>query len=243
MMQNKGATPSPFKWFVRLMLQLAALLPFIALQGARAQPASSAIHGVTVFDVAPAAAAQGVALAKKYRDGTLGQSGNTGVTILQEIGRPHWIAIHEGWVDQSAYDASEQTAGLTALREGLKSIGRPPFDRRGYGVISVGPAQKASTGGTIYMHLHLDVFPRGVEPTVAALKGVADAARKGEGNLQYDVFKSVKSPMSHFTILAAWRSREAFEDYESSVYARQFRDIVGPLLGSPYDDRLKITID
>jgi quinol monooxygenase YgiN len=78
---------------------------------------------------------------------------------------------------------------------------------------------------------------------LAAAKVVAEAARKGEGNLRYDVVKSVKPPQSHTTFLAAWRDRKAFDAYESSAYARQFRDTVGPLLGSPFDDRLYVPIN
>jgi quinol monooxygenase YgiN len=93
------------------------------------------------------------------------------------------------------------------------------------------------------MQLHLDVFPAGTEPTLAAAKVVAEAARKGEGNLRFDVVNSVKPPLSHSTLIAAWQSRKAFDAYEDSAYARQFRDVVGPLLGSPYDDRLYVPIN
>jgi quinol monooxygenase YgiN len=72
---------------------------------------------------------------------------------------------------------------------------------------------------------------------------VAEAARKGEGNLSYDVVRSVDPPQSHSTLLAAWANRKAFETYEDSDYARQFSDTVGPLLGSPFDDRLYVPID
>src|SRR5262249_17077343 len=67
--------------------------------------------------------------------------------------------------------------------------------------------------------------------------------RKAVGNLRYDVVRSVKPPQSHTTFLAAWRNRNAFDAYENSAYARQFRDTVGPLLGSPFDDRLYIPIN
>ena len=93
------------------------------------------------------------------------------------------------------------------------------------------------------MQVHLDVFPPGLAPTLAAVKEVAEAARKGDGNLRYDVVQSVKPPMSHMTLFAAWQNRKAFDSYEMSDYARQFRDTVGPLLGSPFDDRLYVLID
>jgi quinol monooxygenase YgiN len=93
------------------------------------------------------------------------------------------------------------------------------------------------------MQVHLDVFPPGLAPTLAAVKEVAEAARKGEGNRRYDVVQSVKTPLSHMTLFAAWQNRKAFDAYEMSDYARQFRDTVGPLLGSPFDDLLYVLID
>jgi hypothetical protein len=45
------------------------------------------------------------------------------------------------------------------------------------------------------------------------------------------------------TLFAAWQSRQAFDDYEKSGYGRRFRETIGPLLGSPYDDRLYVSIN
>jgi quinol monooxygenase YgiN len=213
------------------------------LSAASAQSGGDAVYGVIALDVAPGAAAQGVALLRQYREGALKQAGNTGVTLLQEVDWPNRFVIYEGWKDQSAYEANEKAAHTAELREKLKPIASAPYDRRDYQVLAVGPSQRATGPDTIYMQLHLDVFPPGIEPTLAAAKAVAEAARKGEGNLRYDVVKSVKAPQSHTTFLAAWRDRKAFDAYESSAYARQFRDTVGPLLGSPFDDRLYVPIN
>jgi quinol monooxygenase YgiN len=218
-----------------------ALFVSAAASIAQAQSGGDAIYGVTTLDVAPGAANQGVALLRQYRDGAVKQAGNTGVTLLQETDWPNRFVIYDGWKDQSAYEANEKAAHSTELREKLKSMAAAPYDRREYNVIAVEPSQLAS--GAVYMQLHLDVFPPGIDATLAAAKAVAEAARKAEGNLRYDVVRSVKPPQSHTTFLAAWRDREAFDAYESSVYARQFRDTVGPLLGSPFDDRLYVPIN
>jgi quinol monooxygenase YgiN len=222
---------------------LAILLALMAGSGAQAQTGGDAIYGVTTLDVAPGATSQGVALLKQYRDGALKQPGNMGVTLLQEADWPNRFAIYEAWKDQSAYDANEKAAHAAEFRDKLKPIAGAPYDRRNYKVVSTGPVQAAAGGGAVYMHLHLDVFPPGIEATLAAAKAVAESARKGEGNLRYDVVGSVNPPTSHTTLLAAWQSRAAFDAYENSAYARQFRDIVGPLLGSPYDDRLYVPIN
>jgi quinol monooxygenase YgiN len=220
-----------------------ALFASAATSTAQAQSGGDAIYGVTTLDVAPGAANQGVALLRQYRDGAVKQAGNTAVTLLQETGWPNRFVIYEGWKDQSAYEANEKAAHSAELREKLKSMAAAPYDRREYHVIAVGPSQPATGADTVYMQLHLDVFPPGIDATLAAAKAVAEAARKVEGNLRYDVVRSVKPPQSHTTFLVAWRDRKAFDAYESSVYARQFRDTVGPLLGSPFDDRLYLPIN
>jgi quinol monooxygenase YgiN len=221
----------------------AFLLAVAARSAARAQLGTDTIYGVTALDVAPGFAAQGAALLRHYRDDALKQPGNIEVRLLQEVDWPNRFLIYEGWQDSSAYEANEKAAHSVALRDKLKTIAGISYDRREYHAIAVGPSQPATGPDTVYMHLHLDVFSPGLEQTLAAAKVVAEAARKGEGNLRYDVVKSVKQPQSHTTFLAAWRDRKAFDAYESSANARRFRDTVGPLLGSPFDDRLYVPLD
>jgi quinol monooxygenase YgiN len=238
MMSISKRTVPPFRRVLGCLLGAAVLCAIVSASVAQAQTANDSIHGVTSLDVAPTAASQGVTLLKQYRDAALKQAGNQGVVVLQEADWPNRFLIYETWKDQSAYDVNETAAHTAELRDKLKPIQGAPYDRRAYHVISVGPAKAATGGETIYMQLHLDVFPPGIEKTLAAAKTVAEAARGGEGNLRYDVVRSVKPPLSHTTLFAAWQSRKAFDAYEMSAYHRQFRDEVGPLLGSPYDDRL-----
>jgi quinol monooxygenase YgiN len=233
---------APLKPLVGCMVGLACLLAIAAGSAARAQTGADAIYGVTSLDVAPDSVAQGIAVLKQYRDAGRQQAGNLGVDLLQEAGWPNRFVIYETWKDQSAYDANEKAGRTVELRSKLAPIAGAPYDRRDYQVISVGPA-KAATSGAVYMQVHLDVFPPGLAPALAAVKQVAEAARKGEGNLRYDVVKSVKINLSHMTLFGIWQSRKAFDDYEMSAYGRHFRDAVGPLLGSPFDDRLYLTVN
>jgi (4S)-4-hydroxy-5-phosphonooxypentane-2,3-dione isomerase len=228
---------------LRFGLLFALAFAPTAVLTASAQSGGTAIYGVTALDVVPNAAKDGVALLKAYRDGSLKQEGNLGVTLLQEADWPNRFMIYEGWKDQAAYDANEKSAHTAQLRDKLKAIAASPYDRRNYSVISVAPAQPGAGGDAVYMQLHLDVFPPGIDATLAAAKAVAEAARKGEGNLRYDVVRSVNPPQSHTTLLAAWQNRKAFDAYENSTYGRAFRDAVGPLLGSPFDDRLYVPIN
>jgi quinol monooxygenase YgiN len=220
----------------------AALLLTVATSAAQAQAGPDAIYGVTNLDVAASAAAQGLGALRQYRDAARKQAGLLAIEVLQEAGARNRFFIFETWKDQAAYDANEKSAATAELRDKLKPIAGAPADRRDYHVVSVGTARAASADA-IYMQVHLDVFPPGLTPTLAAVKAVAEAARKGEGNLRYDVVQSVKQPLSHMTLFAAWQNRVAFDAYEMSVYGRKFRATVGPLLGSPYDDRLYVAIN
>jgi autoinducer 2-degrading protein len=228
---------------VGCMVGLACLMAIAAGSVAQAQSGPDAIYGVTSLDVAPDAVAKGIALLQQYREAARKQAGNLGVDLLQEAGWPNRFAIYETWKDQAAYDANEKAAHTAELRDQLKPMAGAPDDRRDYHVVSVAPALPATSSGAVYMQLHLDVFPPGLAPALAAVKQIATAARKGEGNLRYDVVQSVKAPLSHMTLYAAWQSRKAFDDYEKSAYGRHFRDAIGPLLGSPYDDRLYALIN
>jgi quinol monooxygenase YgiN len=232
-----------FNPLMRCLLGMALLLTIAGDRAAQAQSADNTIFGVMALDVPPGAAPQGVALLRQYREATLKQPGNMGVTLLQELDWPNRFIAYETWRDQAAFDAGGKSAPAAELADKLKAMGAAPFDRRDFLVISVAPARPAAGGNVVYMQLHLDVFPAGTEPTIAAAKVVSEAARKGEGNLRFDVVKSVKPPLSHSTLIAAWESRKAFDLYEDSAYARQFRETVGPLLGSPYDDRLYVPIN
>ena len=225
-------------WVMSVALMLvAASLP------ARAQAAAQTIYGVTSLEVAQPATGQAVVLLKQYRDAARRESGNLAVELLQEVGAPNRFLVYETWADQAAYDRNEKAASSAELSDKLKPIAGAPYDRRDYHVVDVAPALPASSAGSVYMQVHLDVFPPGLTPALAAVKQVAEASRKGEGNLRYDVVQSVKPPLSHMTLFAAWQSRKQFDEYEMSGYGRRFRDAVGPLLGSPFDDRLYVPVD
>jgi len=211
-----------------------------APSGARAQ----AIYSVTSIDLAAGAAAQGVAMLKQYREAARKAAGNMGVDVLQEMGRPNQFVVHETWADQAAFDANDKAAPSNELRDKVKALPDAPyFERRPYKAVSVAPP-KASTGpGAVYLQVHLDVLPRGIEEADAAAKLLAEAARNGEGSLRYDVLQSTRGAGNHHTIYATWKSQKDFDAYENIRAALKFRDVIGPMLGSPYDDRLYTLVD
>jgi quinol monooxygenase YgiN len=231
-------------WFAPVagVAGFAIAIAIMTASAAWAQAAPDTVYALTTFDVSPSATLQTIALLTQYRDTARKQAGNISVDLLQETGLSNRFAIHESWSNRSAYDANEKAPQMAALRDGLKPLAGAPLDRRTYRPLSIGPIRNAGGGGAVYMVLFLDVFPPGLVPTLAAVKGAAVAARKGEGNLRYDVEQGAGLG-NHMIFYAAWQNRDDFDSYEKSDDARHLRDVVGPLLGSPYDDRLYALFD
>jgi quinol monooxygenase YgiN len=221
-------------WFAPVagVAGLVIAVAIMTASAAWAQAAPDTVYALTTFDVSPSATLQTIALLTQYRDTARKQAGNISVDLLQETGLLNRFAIHESWSNRSAYDANEKAPQMAALRDGLKPLAGAPLDRRTYRPLSIGPIRNAGSDGAVYMVL-----------TLAAVKDAAVAARKGEGNLRYDVEQEGVGLGNHMIFYAAWQNRDDFDSYEKSDYARHLRDVVGPLLGSPYDDRLYALLD
>jgi quinol monooxygenase YgiN len=232
-------------WFAPIagVAGLVIAVTIMTASAARSQAGPSTVYTLTTFDVSPSATTQTVALLKQYRDAVRKQAGNISVDLLQETGLSNRFAIHERWSNRSADEANEKAPQMTALRDGLKPLAGAPLDRRTYRPLSIGPTRNAGSGGAVYMVLFLDVFPPGLIPTLAAVKDAAVAAREGAGNLRYDVEQEGVGLGNHMIFYAAWQNRNDFDAYEKSGSTRHLRDVVGPLLGSPYDDRLYALLD
>ena len=218
-----------------------------AAPGAHAQqpapPPAGPIYSVTSIDVAADASGQAIAILKQYRDAARKQPGNQGADVLEEIGAPYRFVVYESWADQAAFEANDKGGGSKELADQLKAIAPAPYDRRAYRGVSLAPAKAAKGPGAVYLHVHLDVLPPGIAQTQASVKELADAARKGDGNLRWDVTQSTRGAGNHHTIYAAWGSRKEFDAFLASRAELKFRDAIAPLLGSPYDDRLYTLID
>jgi quinol monooxygenase YgiN len=221
-----------------LLPQQFAALVLAMLIGwpAEAQTADPAIIGVTAINVMPNIADKGLDLLKSYRDAALKQPGNAEVTLLEEINWPNRFVLYETWNGQSNYDDNEKSPQTTSLREGLRVI-EGSIDRRNYHIISK-ETPKPAPSGAVYVVLHLDVFPPGLAATLEAGRNVSMAARRQDENARYEFTQQVSKTTSHSTLLSVWTSPAGYDNYQNSKYARQFRETVGPLLGSPFDERL-----
>jgi quinol monooxygenase YgiN len=219
-----------------LVLTLAALC-LATVRPIYAEETVSPAYIVTYFDVAPTAAPQSAAIARQYAELSRKEDGNTGCEVFEEHGRPSRFVILEAWRDKKAYDAHSAAAAGTAFRDKLQPLMIGGFGTRFHSGLSVAAPAARLPARAIYVLTHVDVFPAGKDQAVELVKAQADAARKDDGNLRFDVLQWDGHP-NHFTLVEVWRDRKAFDASAAAAHTKDFRQKLTPLEGALYDERL-----
>jgi len=159
------------------------------------------------------------------------------VTALQEIDRPDRFAL---------LASADRGEGLEAAGNGAASVFRnlqellvAPLDRRAHEELGPTCAARAasSRGSPLYVIAHLDIAGRDRRQADAALRELARSVCTAPGHLAFDIWRQ-SNRGNHFDLVASWTSRAQWAAFSSGGGARGFRESVGPLLGSPYDERL-----
>src|SRR5438132_79055 len=94
-----------------------------------------------------------------------------------------------------------------------------------------------TVSGPVYTVTHFDVSPTAAPQSAAIIRQYAEARRKDEGNLRFDVLQWEGHP-NHFTLVEVWRDRQAFDASVAAAHTKDFRQKVTPLEGALYDERL-----
>jgi len=195
------------------------------------------VYVVRYFDAAPAAAHKVAELAGKFLDEGRKSQGNTAFDILEEIGRPDRFAIYEAWRDRKALEAHDAASPTTAFRDEMQPMMISPISERTFSGLAVAPPAGSGGRGEVYVLTHVDVFPNYKDQAVELVKVLAEAGRKDSGNLWFDVLQWDGHP-NHFTLVAAWRDRKAFDASVMAAHTKDFRQKLTPLEGALYDERL-----
>ena len=225
----------------------AAILLVGAIRDAGAQaPAPPVIegpvHAVTYVEVMPTQRADGIAALKRYREAARKEDGNLRCEVVSRIGQPHQLVVLEVWRDQKAFDASRASAPTAQLREKIQAIRSAPIDERVHAGASVGPLQPGPSGDAVYVVTHVDVIPPRREDGLAALKQLGSDSRGALGNVRFEVVQQASRP-NHFTVVEIWKDAKAVEAHSMADAMRQFRDKLGPMSGSLYDERMFKLVD
>jgi quinol monooxygenase YgiN len=197
----------------------------------------SPLYIVTYFDVAPTSTQQSAGIVREATNASRKEDGNAGFEAFEEIGRPSRFATLEIWRDKKATEAHNASTVTAAFRNKLQPLMIGGFGARPHGALSVAAAKGQLPADALYVLTHVDVFPTYKDQAIELVKAQAEAARKDDGNLRYDVVQWDGHP-NHFTLVEVWRDRKAFDASVAAPHNKEFRDKLTPLEGALYDERL-----
>jgi quinol monooxygenase YgiN len=217
-----------------LLFVCAMLLP-LGLQTALAQDAA---FTVTYIEALPSAKADAAALVKEYADASRGQDGVIRFEALRRLDRPSHFAIVAVWKDPKAAEIHAAANTTKQFRTKLQPLLSSPYDERPHAGLSVGPVSgSGKLDGGVYAVTHVDIIPPKKDDGIAAIKELSEPSRKEAGALRYEALQQNSRP-NHFTLVEVWKSQDELERHESASHTRSFRDLLLPMSGSLYDQRL-----
>ena len=216
------------------LLLSGVLASSLGLQARGDVPGDLTVYAVSYVEVMPSARATAIAALKQYRDASRKQDGFGRLDLFEQIGWPGHLAIFEVWRDQAAFEA-HNAAAQKALLDTLQPIRVSGFDQRPYKTLTVAPAGPPAASGSISVVAHVDVSQDPRVPVM--LRRLAEASRQEPGNLRFDVVQHTMRA-NHFTVIETWRNQQALDAHTATVHARQYRDELQPMTGSPLDERV-----
>jgi len=90
--------------------------------------------------------------------------------------------------------------------------------------------------GMAYVVAYIEVAPTAAAESVALLRQLRDASRKGGGSERFEVLQRTSHP-NHFAVIETWKDAKAAEAHSAAAHTMQFREKLQPLMSAPYDER------
>ena len=204
---------------------------------AEAPADTAAVYAVAYVDVTPSSKGAAVTAFKQYRDTSRNDDGYGRIEFFEQIGWTGHFAIVEEWRDQKTFDAHGMAAHTTQFLSKLQPIRLSGYDQRPYKTLTAGPAPTAAKGGqAIHVVAHVDIAGQQTDAP-GMLKRLADASRKDEGNLRFDILQHAMRA-NHFTVVETWQNQKALDAHAAAEHTKQYRNTLQPMSGSPLDERL-----
>jgi len=230
------------RWVICLLCAFMALAALA--DTAQAQTSGVALYAVTYVDVAPGSVANSVALFKRLRQAGLHEPGNVEFTVLQETTRPNRFVIFEGWKDRAAFDAHGRAGALAEFQHAVAPLLLgPALQMAPFYAFVTAPARQEQPGPrAVYMVEHMDFWPPFTQTAAPLVMALAKANERMDGAIRYDAYQWRGH---HYTVVAIWRSDEAFNASEAADHTREFRkssEVPGGRIDL-YEERLYKPID
>jgi len=223
------------------IIAACAALAMTGLQSAHAQETSTA-YVVTYIETMPAKERQAAQLINGYAASGRAAQGNQGFEALQRIDRANQFALLTAWKDQKAAESFAASDATKQFHDKLQALLIAPQDDRPSTGLDVAPVAAHKGKGAVYAVTHVDLIPPKKDDGIAALKQVSPPSRAEPGNLRYDVLQQNSRP-NHFTLVEIWRNDQALEAHEVATHTRKLRDLLLPMGGALYDQRLYHALD
>src|SRR5262245_878990 len=216
-----------------LLLALAVSADGVA-EVARADEGT--IYTATYVEVMPPSTAQATGLLRQYRDASRKEEGAVRIEVLQRMDRPNQFVVLAAWKSAKALEAHGASAPSRDLRARLAPLQASPNDERVHQALAVG-AVGPDASAAVFVVTHVDVVPPRKDDSLPLLKQLATDSRVEAGNLRFDVVQQANRP-NHFTVVEVWKDRGSFDAHIMAPHTRRFREQLGPMSGSLYDERL-----
>ena len=216
------------------MQRLLPLLISTVLLCAQAPPDSTA-YSVAYVEILPASRAAAITAMKQYRDASRKDDGVQRIEFFEQVGRPAHFCIIETWANSRDLETHAASANAKDFRNKIDAMSLSDYDQRPYKTLSLGTAHDERGSRSTFVITHVDIGAQGTSVT-DLLRKLAESSRKEAGNLRFDVLQHTMRA-NHFTVIEEWQSAKAIETHAAAAHTKEYRHGLGPILGSPLDER------
>jgi quinol monooxygenase YgiN len=217
------------------MQRLLPLLISTVILSAQAPP-DNAAYSVAYVDILPASRTAAVTAIKQYRDASRKDDGFQRIEFFEQAGRPARFCIMETWANSGDLDTHAASANAKDFRSKIDSMRLSDYDQRPYKTLSLGTAHNDSSGRGMFVITHVDIGGQGTN-AADLLRKLAEASRKEEGNLRFDVLQHTMRA-NHFTVIEEWQTAKTVETHAAATHTKEYRNSLGPIAGGPLDERV-----
>jgi quinol monooxygenase YgiN len=191
---------------------------------------------VTYLEVAPGAAGDTVTLLKQRERQSRASDGNSRAEAFRRSSPSNQFALVSTWRDQPAFEASRDAPASHEILARLGPHLITAVDTRFHNAL-IGGADSDRGHGSVFVITHIDVPPPNKDACLALVQAQVAASRKDAGCVRFEVFQQADRP-NHFSAVAAWTDRAAFDAHIVAGHTRDFRKKLTPLSGALYDERI-----
>jgi quinol monooxygenase YgiN len=203
--------------------------------GEAPDPNQGPIYVTTYFEVSPANARPAMAALKGYRDAARKEQGVVSSNLLQEAATPSRFVINEVWQNWAAYDAHVKAAARTQLNAAMAPMQYGPPDARAHLAHYVAPQK--GTAGQVVVLSHLDVTPNQLPALLEAMKPLSEGSANDAGMVTYQILRQAPGVGNHFRLYEVWANERDWVAHNAAKHTQDFRNVLYPMLGTPYDQR------